>query len=328
MATAANSSSSAGNPAGVLSLGFSPRGDALLSTARDGSGAALESVETKPRRGLFRSFGAGVGRGIFARCVADRHCRRRRHGANLARRRESAAADLSRPRWAGLCRGLSPQGNWIASAAATATFTSGKPTKTFAFLTTRLPAIWSGSAAAKRCPRLAAAFHTPDYRLQGHTAEIRDLVFSTDGRVVLSGSNDNTVRRWSLRAMPKARSSLPSFAGRWMGSRLRAWRRARYAASGSLDGQIKLWDADEYEEVRSLRGHEDAVYWAAFSRDGHRIVTAGRDRRASCGARTAANRCWSSTKGTRCRSQSAGGLTARLKEGHDFLVTSAAFLPG
>lgn len=43
---------------------------------------------------------------------------------------------------------------------------------------------------------------------------------------------------------------------------------------------MRIWDVAAKKEITVLRGHEDAVYSAAFSPDGRRIVTASEDRTA------------------------------------------------
>jgi hypothetical protein len=44
-----------------------------------------------------------------------------------------------------------------------------------------------------------------------------------------------------------------------------------------LNDTARLWDAPTAKEIAVLRGHDGAVYSAAFSPDGTRIVTASED---------------------------------------------------
>ena len=62
--------------------------------------------------------------------------------------------------------------------------------------------------------------------------------------------------------------------------------RSQSAASKSWDAGLgkdktaRVWDAATAKEIKVLRGHDDIVYYAAFSPDGSRIVTASGDKTA------------------------------------------------
>ena len=47
--------------------------------------------------------------------------------------------------------------------------------------------------------------------------------------------------------------------------------------TASGDKTARIWDAETYQQIAVLKGHEDAVSSAAFSPDGKRIVTASAD---------------------------------------------------
>ena len=89
----------------------------------------------------------------------------------------------------------------------------------------------------------------------------------------------------------------------------------KWVLSGGDDQKVRVWDVHGYEEARVLHatvfaGHEDAVLSARFSRDGQQIVTASRDRTASL---------WDAATGTAAQA---------FEEGHEFLVSGAAFFHG
>jgi WD40 repeat protein/serine/threonine protein kinase len=148
-------------------------------------------------------------------------------------------------------------------------------------------------------------------RLAGHDGPVRSVAFSPNGQLVVSGSEDNSIRVWDVAAAKGVKTL------RGHGSAVRACAFSpdrKHLVSGADDQQIRVWDLEGYQEVRVLHatvfaGHEDAVLSARFSRDGKQIVTASRDRTASL---------WDTAAGKPLR---------RFQEGHEFLVSAAEFFP-
>ena len=145
-----------------------------------------------------------------------------------------------------------------------------------------------------------------DTQLHGHTGPVRSVDFAPDGKRVLSGGQDNTLRVWDL-------GDDSSIALRGHGGRVRSVAFSPdglSALSGAEDNEVRTWDIGGYQEERvlsvsRLRGHVDAILAARFSDDGSRIVTASRDRTAML---------WGAEGRTPL-------LT--LDEGHEFLASSA-----
>jgi WD40 repeat protein len=149
-----------------------------------------------------------------------------------------------------------------------------------------------------------------DFKVLGtHAAAVRSVVFSHDGRLVVSAGHDNTIKLWHV----ETGQLLQTMRGH--GSWVRACAISpddKWVLSGGYDQRAKLWSIDGYEEVRVLRGHvltghSDAVMSAAFSEAGDKIVTASRDRSASA----------YSTKD--------GRKLASYTEGHSFLASTSQF---
>ncbi len=147
--------------------------------------------------------------------------------------------------------------------------------------------------------------------LSGHDGPVRAVAFSPNGQLVISGSEDNTIRVWDVATGEGVK------ALRGHGSPVRACAFApdgQWVLSGGDDQQARVWNVQGYQEVRVLHatafsGHEDAVLSARFSPDGRQIVTASRDRTASL---------WDAANGKPLR---------RFEEGHEFLVSGAVFFP-
>ena len=83
--------------------------------------------------------------------------------------------------------------------------------------------------------------HTGEHikTLRGHTSVVNSVVFSPDGNTIASGS------------------------GHWMG----------YEGVASAGEEVRLWNANTGELIKTLTGHKDVVSSVAFSPDGNLIVS-------------------------------------------------------
>ena len=159
----------------------------------------------------------------------------------------------------------------------------------------------------------------PKYEeLLGHTAPIRSISFTADGRFLVSASDDNTIKVWSARQQTALGRDLVrgelvktmcGHSGAVADVALAASSPGRLA-SVSQDGAARYWDIDQYEETRVLKGHTDAVLDANFSPSGLDLVTASRDQSALV---------WN---------LQTDRMVHTLKEGHPYLASNAAFFPG
>jgi WD40 repeat protein/serine/threonine protein kinase len=146
---------------------------------------------------------------------------------------------------------------------------------------------------------------------EGHGAPVRSVSFSADGKMIVSGSHDNTVKVWDA----DSGRSLNTFRGHDSWVRSCAFSPdGRTVVSAGHDHRATLWNVTDYQEVRVLHGkvldgHNDAVLSAAFDRAGRNIVTASRDRSA---------KTWDFGTGAELKS---------FEEGHAFLASNAVFFP-
>ena len=113
--------------------------------------------------------------------------------------------------------------------------------------------------------------------LQGHTDWVKSVAFSPDGRHIVSGSDDSTIRVWDAQTGVQVGSSLQGHTG-WVNS-VAFSSDGRHIVSGSYDRTIRVWDAQTGVQVgNSLQGHTQVVKSVAFSPDGRHIVSGSNDR--------------------------------------------------
>lgn len=163
--------------------------------------------------------------------------------------------------------------------------------------------------------------------LRGHTAAVRSVEFSPDGKWVVTASFDGAARVWKADTggrvaelsghsgpvhtavfSPDGKFVLTSSddqtAGVWEARSGRLLTQFRghtapvtgaafspdgsFAVTSSHDKTARIWEAASGKEVSVLRGHQDRVWNGAFSSDGRLVVTASRDKTA---------RLWSAATG-------------------------------
>ena len=110
--------------------------------------------------------------------------------------------------------------------------------------------------------------------LEGHTDWVRAVAVSPDGRFIVSGSDDRTVKVWEaesgrlLRSLEGHTDDVNAVAVSPDG---------RFIVSGSGDHTVKVWEAESRRLLRSLEGHMWSVDAVAVSPDGRFIVSGSAD---------------------------------------------------
>ena len=151
----------------------------------------------------------------------------------------------------------------------------------------------------------ARATDSETLAITGHSAQVKCVAFSPDGKQIVTASVDNTARIWDaatgrqLRLLSGHADAVYFAAFSPNGKQL---------VTASKDKTARIWDVATGRQTMLLSGHTDWVVSAAFSPEGKRIVTASFDNTA---------RIW----------DAATGRQLQLLRGHAGGVTSAGFSP-
>jgi WD40 repeat protein len=113
---------------------------------------------------------------------------------------------------------------------------------------------------------------------KGHRDAVNSVVFSPDGKLLVSAGNDNTIRVWNV---IDRKYSFTMGGGRghqdWVLG-LAFSPDGKKLASASRDRLIKIWDIATQEWVMDINGHSDWVYALVYSPDGKSLISASSDR--------------------------------------------------
>jgi len=116
--------------------------------------------------------------------------------------------------------------------------------------------------------------------LVGHRGEVYALAFTQDSRYLLSASGDRTIRVWDASQLQLEAAVEPTCrvlrsvaphekpSSKMVFMSLSVDSLSSFAAAGSLDGIIRVWDirpgSETEEPVGVLSGHADGVYGVQF----------------------------------------------------------------
>ncbi len=111
--------------------------------------------------------------------------------------------------------------------------------------------------------------------LYGHSSPINSVAINPDGKTLVSGSYDNTIKIWDLQT-GELKSTLSGHSGAVFSVAISP--DGKTLVSGSADKTIKIWNLQIGELKSTLPGHFDSVHSVAISPDGKTLVSENADK--------------------------------------------------
>ena len=123
--------------------------------------------------------------------------------------------------------------------------------------------------------KIAAMFYWP-LTLKGHSGGVCSVAFSPDGKRLVSGSEDRTIRLWDT-ATGTQLLTLKGHSGPVRCVAFSPDGRHLASGSGGTDKTIRIWDTATGTELLAIKGHSNWVCSVAFSPDGKRLASGSYD---------------------------------------------------
>ena len=123
----------------------------------------------------------------------------------------------------------------------------------------------------------ATADEKPEIFVQmGHSDRVETMVLSEDGRYLVTGSEDKTVKLWDAGSGSEIRTFTWRFDDKYEDiESVGISNDGRYILAGAGEGTVKIWDSISGKEIRSYKKHSSGVQFVRFSANGERVISIG-----------------------------------------------------
>jgi len=104
---------------------------------------------------------------------------------------------------------------------------------------------------------------------QGHDSKVNVVAFSSDGKYVVSGDHDGTIKLWDV----SSGREVQTFTGH--GGYVESVNlspNGKYVAAAGSHDTVKLWDVSSGKVIKSFKGNSNRIRSVAFSPDGKNVV--------------------------------------------------------
>ncbi|MFM6250064.1 MAG: WD40 repeat domain-containing protein, partial [Dolichospermum sp.] len=106
--------------------------------------------------------------------------------------------------------------------------------------------------------------------LTGHSYLVNAIALTPDGKTVISGSLDTTIKIWDLET-GEEKFTLKGHSS-WVNA-IALTPDGKTVISGSGDNTIKIWDLETGEEKLTFKGHSNSVNAIAVTPDGKTVIS-------------------------------------------------------
>ena len=107
-----------------------------------------------------------------------------------------------------------------------------------------------------------------------HTAFVHSVSFSSNGKILASGTADKTVKLWDIATA----TIIATLEGHTLTVRSVSFSPdGKMLASGANDRTVKLWDVETGTNIATLEGHTHFIWSVSFSPDGKMLASGAGD---------------------------------------------------